>query len=118
MDNIDIRRVAPADIAQLQALGRQTFFETFADKNTPDDMQKYLDKSFGAEHLEKELKNTNSEFYFASVEGKAIGYLKVNFGEAQTELREERSAEIERIYVLKEYHGKKIGQILYDKAIE
>lgn len=26
--------------------------------------------------------------------------------------------EIERIYVLKEFHGKKVGQILYEKAIE
>ncbi|HAN77391.1 MAG TPA: GNAT family N-acetyltransferase, partial [Bacteroidales bacterium] len=26
--------------------------------------------------------------------------------------------EIERIYILKEFHGKQIGQLLYDKAIE
>ena len=26
--------------------------------------------------------------------------------------------EVERIYVLKEFHGKQIGQILFDKALE
>jgi hypothetical protein len=34
-----------------------------------------------------------------------VGYLKVNFGEAQTEITEGNSLEIHRIYVLK-LHGK------------
>jgi len=48
----------------------------------------------------------------------AIGYLKVNAAQAQTDLHEEHSLEIERIYVLNAYHGKKVGQLLYDKALE
>jgi ribosomal protein S18 acetylase RimI-like enzyme len=47
-----------------------------------------------------------------------IGYFKVNFGDAQTELQDKNSLEIERIYVSKDFHGKKVGQILYDKALE
>jgi hypothetical protein len=52
------------------------------------------------------------------LDGKTIGYLKVNVGESQTEIKDKNTLEIERIYVLKEFHGKKVGQILYDKAIE
>lgn len=44
--------------------------------------------------------------------------MKLNFGAAQNELKNKQCLEIERIYVLKEYHGKKIGQLLYDKAIQ
>ncbi|MNY45439.1 Protease synthase and sporulation negative regulatory protein PAI 1 [compost metagenome] len=44
--------------------------------------------------------------------------MKINFGESQTELKDNKSLEIERIYVSKEFHGKKVGQLLYDKAIE
>ena len=47
-----------------------------------------------------------------------IGYLKLNFGQSQTELQDDRALEIERIYVLKEFHGKSVGQLLYDKAIQ
>ncbi|SMG52036.1 GNAT family N-acetyltransferase, partial [Sphingobacterium psychroaquaticum] len=47
-----------------------------------------------------------------------IGYLKINFGQSQTELKDEKALEIERIYVLKEYHGKNVGQVLYQKAME
>ena len=118
MDHIEIKRISQADISQLQAIGRQTFLETFADQNTPEDMQKYLDNSFNPDKLSSELSDPDSELYFASADNNVIGYLKVNFGQAQTELKDNRSVEIERIYVLKEYHGKKVGQILYDKALE
>ena len=47
-----------------------------------------------------------------------IGYLKLNFGDSQTELKDDKSAEIERIYVLQEYQGKKVGQLLYEKALQ
>ena len=47
-----------------------------------------------------------------------IGYLKLNTGESQTELKNNISLEIERIYVLLEFHGKQCGQILLNKAIE
>ena len=44
--------------------------------------------------------------------------MKLNFGDSQTELKDNKSLEIERIYVSKEFHGKSVGQLLYDKAIE
>ena len=81
-------------------------------------MQKYLEEGFTVDKLTSELTNPNSEFYFALFDNKVIGYLKINFGQAQTELKDQNALEIERIYVLKEFHGKKVGQILYDKAFD
>lgn len=116
--DINVRQVTLNDIDQLQEIGRQTFYETFAGSNTEDDMQKYLDESFSESKLSAELTDPNSEFYFAILDNKVIGYLKVNFGQSQTELKDDKALEIERIYVPKEFHGKKVGQILYDKALQ
>lgn len=118
MNNLEIIKVKLADIADLQAISRQTFFETFSDHNSADDMQKYLDNNLSADKLKNELADKNSEFYFARLDNKIIGYLKINLGQAQTELKDKSSLEIERIYVLKDFHGKKVGQVLYDKAID
>jgi diamine N-acetyltransferase len=104
-------------LSQVQRIGRQTFGETFADANTEEDMERYLNESFGAERLTRELTDPNSEFYLATAEHEAVGYLKVNFGEAQTELKDSNAVEIERIYVSKAFHGKKVGQLLYEKAL-
>ena len=118
MHNIFIIKADLQDIEKLQKIGRQTFFETFSESNSEENMQKYLDEGFSIEKLTTELTDSNAEFYFAVLDLEVIGYLKLNFGDSQTELKDNKSLEIERIYVSKEFHGKSVGQLLYDKAIE
>jgi len=118
MRKIEILKVTMDEIEKLQKIGRQTFFETFAEANTEENMQKYLSENFSLSKLESELNNPYSEFYFASMNKDVIGYLKINFEKAQTEIIVTNAIEIERIYVLKEFHGKQVGQVLYNKAME
>lgn len=118
MENIIIRRITLDDLEKLQKIGRKTFEETFSESNSEENMRNYLEEGFSKEKLTAELENKDSEFYFAVLKDEVIGYLKVNFGESQTELKDSKALEIERIYVSKEFHGKSVGQILYDKAIE
>ena len=118
MNGIDIQKVTLNDIAQLQKIGRQTFIETFSEANSDENMKNYLEEGFSIEKLTNEINNKNSEFYFATFNNEIIGYLKLNFGDSQTELKDHKALEIERIYVSKEFHGKKVGQFLYDKAIQ
>lgn len=116
MKNILIQQVALEDIKQLQAISKQTFCEAFSSENTEENMKQYLASAFSIEQLSKELAEKKSEFYFAKLGHQIIGYLKINTGQSQTEM-EENALEIERIYVLKDFYGKKVGQLLYEKAI-
>ncbi|MBE8712670.1 GNAT family N-acetyltransferase [Sphingobacterium hungaricum] len=117
MEQIEIKQVTLNDIVKLQQIGRQTFYETFSTENTEENMTNYLNEGFSIEKLTAELIDKNVEFYFATVDKNVVGYLKLNFGKSQTELQDDKALEIERIYVLKEFHGKKVGQVLYEKAI-
>ena len=118
MEDTHIKKVTLNDIDQLQIIGRQTFFETFSAGNTEENMKKYLAEDFSIDKLTAQLNNKNSEFYFATLDNNTIGYLKLNFGKSQTELKDDKAIEIERIYVLKDYHGKNVGQLLYEKAMQ
>ncbi len=118
MENIQIQRIVLNEIEQLQKIGRQTFQETFSESNSEENMKSYLEEGFSSEKLITELNDINAEFYFAKLDNEVIGYLKLNFGESQTELKDHKALEIERIYVSKEFHGKNVGQLLYSKAIE
>ena len=118
MTDIDIVKVTLDNLDQLQKIGRQTFYETFSTGNTEENMMKYLEEGFSAEKLITELNDSNAEFYFATLDEIVIGYLKLNFEQSQTELKDDKGIEIERIYVLKDFHGKSVGQLLYDKAID
>lgn len=118
MSQITVQKASINDLESIQQIGKETFFETFADSNTEADMKKYLEENFSTEKLSAELTNADS-YFFMALEGEAtIGYLKLNTGNAQTELQDPLAIEIERIYVKNAYHGKKVGQILYDKALE
>lgn len=118
MINIEISKVTINDLENLQKISIKTFSETFSNVNTPENMTKYLLENLSLEKLLAELSDSNAAFYFAVNNNDVIGYLKLNTGLAQTELKDDQSLEIERIYVLKAFHGKNIGQLLYEKAIQ
>lgn len=116
--SMDIRLATINDINILQKIGRQTFYETFVDTNTKQDMQDYLDKNFSTQKLTQELNNPCSSFYIAQSGGQIIGYLKINWAQSQTEINDDKALEIERIYVLQECFGKQIGLLLYQQALQ
>lgn len=113
-----IRKISISDLEALQKISIKTFKETFTDSNSEEDMEKYLSESLSLEKLKSELENTDSRFYFAENNGEVLGYLKLNFKNAQTEHELQNAMEIERIYVLKEFLGMKIGKFLFEKAVE
>jgi ribosomal protein S18 acetylase RimI-like enzyme len=118
MTQVKIRKITTKDLDELQKISRQTFNETFAAVNSAENMEKYLEIELSAAKLRAELANPDSVFYFAENDDQVIGYLKLNFGKAQTELKDGKALEIERIYVLAAYQGKQIGQLLYQQAIQ
>ena len=104
---MEIRKANTQDIGKLKEIGRLTFFETFSSDNSEENMNEYLKNGFSTEKLNNELSDPNAEFYFCELKGEVIGYLKVNSGQSQTELKDNKAFEIERIYVLKGVSRKK-----------
>ncbi|MHA8078766.1 hypothetical protein [Aquirufa antheringensis] len=67
MPNLSLQ-ILPAtleDLATLQAIGRKTFEEAFAANNSEENLAAYLEEGFSKQKLEAELRNENSQFYFA-----------------------------------------------------
>lgn len=118
MLQITVTKVTPQDISQLQKIGKDTFYESFSEMNDAADMEEYLREGFSIKKITAEVNDNNTLIYFAKIEGQVIGYLKLNFGASQTEFQDENAMEIQRIYVSKDFQGKNIGQLLYEKAIE
>ncbi len=83
---IEISGVTINDVDLLRTISIQTFTETFADSNSESDMQKYISENLSVEKLSSELNTVGSEFYFLKSGDTAIGYLKLNTGNSQTEI--------------------------------
>jgi diamine N-acetyltransferase len=118
MNPIIIRKATISDLEIIQEISKQTFIETFTDVNTPENMENYIQENFNPVQVASEINNPESTFYLATLDSETIGYLKINFGNTQTEIFNKQAIEIQRIYVLKAFLGKKIGQLLLDEAIK
>ena len=105
------------DIKALQAIAKQTFTETFGSQNTAEDLAKFLNEEYDFDKLKAEVENPESFYYFYYFEDELAGYLKLNVGAAQTESDYPEALEIQRIYVLQKYQGKRIGLAMMQQAL-
>lgn len=115
---INIVRATADHLSELQKISRETFIEAFAHDNTAENMHAYLEINLGLSQLTDELLHPGSQFYFAIIDNEIGGYLKINTGDAQHELKDRHTMEIERIYLLKKYHGTNAGKALLDYSIQ
>ena len=102
---IHLKKIDVSQLHDLRDISILTFKETFEDQNTPENMQWYFENTMNIDHIQEELLNPDSSFYFAYNQNQTIGYLKLNFNNAQTEnVLKNNGFEIERIYIKKEFH--------------
>ncbi len=113
-----LTKISLTDSQKLTEISRQTFYDAFGPPvNSEENIQNYLNEKLTLDQITKELQHSNSFFYFAMMDDVIKGYLKLNIGDAQTESMHANSLEIERIYVVNKYQGKKIGQLMVDASI-
>lgn len=118
MKDYTIKRVTVDDVNELSEISKETFKVTFDPYTEPDDMAKFLEEDYNLEVLTKEIKTSNSRFFFLLVEDKIAGYLKVNVGDAQTENIKENAFEIQRIYLRQKFQHQGLGLVLIKYAEE
>ena len=98
------------DLDQLVQISKATFIDAFKADNNPDDFKVYIDFAFSKSKLTEELKNQFTRFYFVYADNKLVGYFKLNENDAQSDIKEENSLELERIYVIPEFQGIGLGK--------
>jgi len=117
--NIKIRRAIPDDFILLSEIGRTTFYETWRPVNTEEDMQLYMSKSFDPAKIVTDIEaGAINIFFIAFINDEVVGYCKMRNDRTYDEFNGESAIEIERIYVLKSWQGKKVGKVLMDRCIE
>lgn len=110
--------ISSQDLEKLRTIAIRTFDETFASTNSRENMEDYFARCFNEKVLREELLDPEAWWFFIESNGTLAGYLKVNVGQAQTELQEDDGFEVERIYVLKEFYGSGAGAALMEHAIQ
>ncbi|GLU43147.1 GNAT family N-acetyltransferase [Allomuricauda sp. NBRC 101325] len=114
---LSLRKCTISDLEALVLISKETFIDAFEKDNDPVDFQNYLQQAFALHRIASELDNPHSHFYFVHDDNSLVGYFKLNTETAQTDVHDSSALEIERIYVLKEHQGKKIGAWMLQEII-
>ncbi|MFM7079959.1 MAG: N-acetyltransferase family protein [Bacteroidota bacterium] len=101
------------DFEMLSDLGRRAFQEAFGQFNDPGDMQAYLDLSFDPQRIKSQLRDPEVLYLMAFYQGTAVGYAKlIRNSKTANAMQDFKQMQMERIYALGAYVGKKIGKSL------
>ncbi len=72
-----IRPATVEDATALAAFAARTFVETFAESNTPEDMQAHVARSYGVAQQTAELTEAGAVTLLAEQNGRLIGYAQL-----------------------------------------
>lgn len=110
---MQIRKAKDEDAILIALLGRITFTETFGHLFTdPNDLQEYLQKTFGVQKIKTSLRKENNVFWLAFYEGLPVGYAKLKLNSPSEFIADTSTCQLQKIYVLKDFLSKHIGQSL------
>lgn len=116
---INIKRADAADAELLSDLSNVTYIETYRGSCPDEDLSAFMDKCFTVEAITKELENPGDYYFIAYADGFPAGYMRLNEDNAEYPFEKQyKAVQLKRIYVLQEYHSKKIGAALMSYAIQ
>ncbi|MGZ4048334.1 MAG: GNAT family N-acetyltransferase, partial [Bacteroidia bacterium] len=118
-ETLHIRRAVADDAKLIAELSSVTFFDTFNGTCTDEDMQGFIGQYFNEKQVLNELNNADDFYFIAFMNGNAAGYIRMKEDVSDVEIiNQHKAMELKRIYVLKEYHSKKIGAALMNFALD
>ncbi len=114
---IEIKKAGYADAELIADISRETFYDTFAEFNTKEDMDKFLAEQFSKEYLMAQVTDAGNIFLLAYADDQPAGYVFLKES-SHEDLDEKNAIEISRLYARTSFIGKGIGKALMNAAIE
>lgn len=111
---IKIQKAEVKDAKLLTRLARLSFEESHGASAPAEDIQNYITQYFTESSFEKELQNQQNVYYLIYFNDKPAGFSKIVFNCPHANIPEPQITKLDRIYLLKEFYGQKLGQTLFE----
>ncbi|MDH7463369.1 GNAT family N-acetyltransferase [Chitinophagaceae bacterium 26-R-25] len=110
--------IASTEHADLIAeMSQQTFYDSFHEQNTKEDMEKFLNEQFTIPALKAEVGKEGNIFLLAYLNDVAAGYVRLREEPLPEANSSANAIELARIYCTKEFIGKGVGSALMKKSL-
>ena len=114
---IKLKKVTKESISELQQICFNAYAQNFADPWNENGLDLYLEKEFGKEWLEMELKSNSIFYYCVLLNQMIVGFLKINY-KPTFRISNHNTCELKKIYILPENKGLGIGKAALKGVIE
>ncbi|MDD4921716.1 MAG: GNAT family N-acetyltransferase [Bacteroidales bacterium] len=106
---ITFQQATTKDIDLLRHIAEKTWFVTYRDMLSQEQMDYMFDMMYSPESINKQMTVLNHVFYLAFQDEKPLGYVSV-------EQQEETLFHLHKLYIMPEGQGKGLGRKLMEKA--
>jgi ribosomal protein S18 acetylase RimI-like enzyme len=112
-----IRAGVTTDATALAELATQTFRDTFAADNRPEDIAQHIAHAYGTSQQRSELVDPDIATLIVEVDWQMAGYAQLRSGVAPTCVTGEAPIELWRFYIAKAWHGRGVAQALMQRVL-
>ncbi len=118
--NIEIRKATVEDAEYVALLARISFREAFAETAWTDErsLLNYLSEAFSVSKIRSSIGKENNEFWLTLADNLPVGYVKLKKYSPYEKLADPKPAQLQKIYVLNDFIGNRIGEKLQNALFE
>ena len=106
---ISVIKATEKDYKSIVAIGKVSVAEAHRDSCSPEDLNEFLEKNYSNEAIKKELKDANNIYHIINFNGQPVGFSKIILNASHPNIDAENVTKLDRIYLLKEFQGLKLG---------
>lgn len=116
LGELTLRVAVAADASRLAEFGARTFAETFSADNTPENMQRYLARSYGVAKQRAELTDPAWTTIVAEGDNSVAGFAQLRLGPSPAGVVGRSPIELLRFYVDRPWQGRGLAGSLMEEV--
>ncbi len=116
---IEIRRAIPSDAVHIALLGRVTYTESHGDYiANKNDLLEFYNEHYAVSKIKEELNDSDAIFWIVFYNELPIGFAKLSLNIKHPINPEINSCKLQRLYILNDFIGLKIGSKLQEIILQ
>lgn len=108
-----IQQATISNASLIAGIGARSFIESHGHSAAPADISAYVASKFSLAAIEEELNDTKNIFHIIYHNDKPAGYSKIILNCTYPGIESKNVTKLERLYLLQEFHDKKLGLQLF-----
>ena len=115
---ISVLKATESDYNSIVNIGKISVEESHRGSSSPEVMNEYLEKAYNNDAIREELNDINNIYYIINYNDKPAGFSKIILNAKHPNISTGNVTKLDRIYLLKEFYGLKLGLELLNFNIE